>query len=93
MDQQFYSIVLAILLYQDVGPVTDQVLWWVTGGVLGGVLGATGPGVGLLFGDHIVNASMFCMSVCGVSCWLISTGQLHESYGPRFHVRPINPVV
>src|SRR4029453_1312089 len=31
---------------------------------------------GLLFGNHIVDA---CSVVCGVSCWPISTGQLHES--------------
>ena len=30
----------------------------------------------LLFGNHIVDA---CSVVCGVSCWPISTGQLHES--------------
>ena len=39
------------------------------------------PGVGLLVGNHIVNASilMSYKSVCGVSYRLISTGQLHES--------------
>ena len=31
---------------------------------------------GLLFGNHIVDA---CSVLCGVSCWPISTGQLHES--------------
>ena len=30
----------------------------------------------LLFGNHIVDA---CSVLCGVSCWPISTGQLHES--------------
>jgi hypothetical protein len=50
---------------------------------------------GLLFGNHIVDASSLvylfteprganafesvCGVVCGVSCWPISTGQLHES--------------
>jgi hypothetical protein len=34
------------------------------------------PGDGLLFGNHIVDA---CSVLCGVSCWPISTGQLHES--------------
>ena len=34
---------------------------------------------GLLVGNHIVDASRICMYLCGVSCWPISTGQLHES--------------
>ena len=37
------------------------------------------PGWGLLVGNHIVDASRMCMYLCGVSCWPISTGQLHES--------------
>ena len=40
------------------------------------VVGSGNPWCGLLFGNHIVDA---CSVLCGVSCWPISTGQLHES--------------
>ena len=62
---------------------------------------------GLLFGNHIVDASSlvifvlsswcerllnpFTKGVCGVSYRPISTGQLHPSQG--FHTRPINPII
>src|SRR3954467_11929343 len=36
-------------------------------------------GRGLLVGNHIVDASRVLYVLCGVSCWPISTGQLHES--------------
>ena len=51
---------------------------WVTTVVLGCylVVGSGNPWDGLLFGNHIVDA---CSVLCGVSCWPISTGQLHES--------------
>ena len=66
-------------------PVTNPFRGWcgksvvTTCGVVFSCFGSGQQRVGLLVGNHIVDASRVMYFLCGVSCWPISTGQLHES--------------